>query len=187
MWVETSPSEDPTVGARPWLRVLAFVLPAVLLVGLLTIAIVRKGSSPELGDTAPGFTAPLLMESGELSLDDLRGMPVVLNFWASWCGPCEDEAPLFADAARRFEDEILFVGVDVRDARSDAIAFVEEHDLHYLHVRDEGSKIYADYGLTGQPETFFISSDGEIVEHVAGPVFADDLERLLVRLGASNG
>lgn len=175
------------MGARPWLRVLAFVLPAVLLVGLLTMAVARKGGSLERGDSAPEFTAPLLMEDGELSLDDLRGTPVVLNFWASWCGPCEDEAPLFADAARRFEDEIHFVGVDIRDARSDAIAFVEKHDLRYLHVRDEDSKIYSDYGLTGQPETFFISSDGEIVEHVAGPVFADDLERLLALLGASDG
>lgn len=185
--VETSPSEDRTRGARRWLRTLAFVAPAVLLIGLLTVAVVKKGDAPKPGDQAPDFTAPLLMSDGELSLEELRGTPVVLNFWASWCGPCKDEAPLLSEASQRLQGEVAFVGVDVRDARSDAIAFAREYDMDYPHVRDEDSKIYSDYGLTGQPETFFISADGEIVEHVAGPIFADDLEFLLARLTASDG
>lgn len=93
--------------------------------------------------------------------------------------PCKDEAPLLRAASARFGDQVAFVGVDVRDAASDARAFIERYKIDYPSVRDEGLAIYSDYGLTGQPETFFIDADGNIVEHVPGPLFPDDLDRLI--------
>jgi cytochrome c biogenesis protein CcmG, thiol:disulfide interchange protein DsbE len=109
--------------------------------------------------------------SGSFALEDVRGRPVLLNFWASWCAPCVEEAPVLRRAHDLYGDEVSFVGVDVKDAQTDARAFARRHGLDYTHVRDTGA-IYADYGLTGQPESFLIDSDGVVVEHVTGP-FAD--------------
>jgi cytochrome c biogenesis protein CcmG, thiol:disulfide interchange protein DsbE len=106
------------------------------------------------------------------------GSPVLLNFWASWCVPCRDEAALFRRAARQYRGRVEFVGVDIKDSHSDAIAFARRHGLGYTLVTDRG-EIAPRYGLTGQPETFFIDSSGVVVEHVAGPVFQDDLYTLL--------
>ena len=158
---------------------LLILAPAVAFLIVLGIGTYKRTDVPVAGDKVPNFTAPLLVGEGELTLRDLEGKPVVLNFWASWCAPCEDEAPLFKEAYDRFGDRITFLGVDIRDARSDALEFVEEHDLEFASVRDEGMRVYADYGLTGQPETFFIDADGILVEHVAGPVDEESLFRAL--------
>jgi cytochrome c biogenesis protein CcmG/thiol:disulfide interchange protein DsbE len=82
---------------------------------------------------------------------------------------------------------VSFVGVNIKDARDDAVAFDDEHELEYPDIRDERGQIFRDYGLTGQPETFFIDADGMIVEHVNGPVFADSLDLLLQELVAADG
>ena len=183
---------EATAGAhatrsRPWLRAVLLLLPALLFIALLTRGVGETGAPPEVGDPAPEFNAPLLKGEGTLSLSDLRGKPAVLNFWASWCAPCEDEAPLLRRAERAYGDRVAIVGVDIKDARSDALAFVEKYRLNYPHVRDEGSEMYHAYGLTGQPETFFIDQRGEIVEHVAGPVSDKNFFQLLDVLVSRDG
>jgi cytochrome c biogenesis protein CcmG/thiol:disulfide interchange protein DsbE len=160
-------------------RKIWLLLPAVAFIGLLVWAVIEKGDAPVPGDAAPSFAAPLLAGDGRLVLDELRGAPVVMNFWASWCEPCEDEAPFLSSAAREYEGRIQFVGINIKDAHDDAVDFVKTHDLDYPHVRDEDLAIYDDYGLTGQPETFFIDRDGIIVEHVPGPLAEDDMYRIL--------
>lgn len=160
-------------------KALLILVPAVAFLAFLGLGTYRSGATPEPGEPVPDFSAPLLVGEGSLSLADLEGKPAVINFWASWCGPCEDEAPLLRRAFETFGDDIQFVGVDIKDARSDALAFVEEHGLDYPSVRDEGQVIYRDYGLTGQPETFFIDADGVLVEHVAGPLEAARLGELI--------
>ena len=155
------------------------LIPAIAFLALIGAAAVRRTNLPEPGGQAPGFTAPLLAGGGSLGLADLRGRPVMLNFWASWCVPCKDEAPLLRRAFRAYGDRVAFVGVDVKDSRSDAIDFARRTGLSYPHVRNEGGKIYAEYGLTGQPETFFIDADGAIVEHVNGPMDEGALTQLL--------
>jgi cytochrome c biogenesis protein CcmG/thiol:disulfide interchange protein DsbE len=110
-----------------------------------------------------------------LSLDELRGMPVVLNFWASWCGPCEDEAPLLAAAAIEHED-VAVVGIDVKDLTDDARVFLRENRIPYASVRDGDSSIYDSYGLTGVPETYFVDARGRAVAHVPGPVDGASLD-----------
>ena len=167
---------------RLWL-----IVPGVAFVALLTVAVMRQGGELKVGDAAPAFSAPALSGEGSSSLSDLKGKPVVLNFWASWCEPCKDEAELFKEAAERYQGRAHFVGINIRDARSDALAFVEDYELDYLQLRDEALAVYDDYGLTGQPETFFIDHDGKLIEHVAGPVEADTLYSvmdLLVARGA---
>jgi cytochrome c biogenesis protein CcmG, thiol:disulfide interchange protein DsbE len=170
------------VTARRWLRLAAVLVPAIGLVALLGFGLRASTGPPAPGDAAPAFSAPRLDGNGTLALADLRGRPVVLNFWASWCEPCLDEAAMFEKANRDFGDRVAFVGVDVRDDREDALKFVSQYGLDYPHVRDEDLSIYEDYGLTGQPETFFIDSGGTIVAHVNGPLFEGDLFALLDEL-----
>ncbi len=169
-------------GARRWLRwSWAPVLVLALLV-LLVMGVLRSPGHPGRGSAAPAFTAPRLDGRGTLSLDAFRGRPVVLNFWASWCGPCKSEAPLLEGAYRRYRGRVAFVGVDVNDARSDARAFVRRHGITYPNVFDADGSIYRDYGLTGQPETFFIAPDGRIAAHVPGALYRGLLEHELQRL-----
>ncbi|MGH2820327.1 MAG: TlpA family protein disulfide reductase [Actinomycetota bacterium] len=175
---------DRSADARPgpprrWIRAALLLVPAALFIALLARGVGETGGPPQPGEPAPAFEAPLLAGPGTLSLSELRGRPVVLNFWASWCVPCEEEAPVLRRAARVYGDRLAIVGVNIKDARSDALAFAREHDLDYQHVRDEGSEIYGDYGLTGQPETFFIDQRGEIVEHVPGTTTEENFFQLL--------
>ncbi len=158
----------------------AWVVPAAAFLALLGIATAGQGEGLEPGDSVPSLRAQLLAEEGTLALEDLRGQPVLLNFWASWCVPCEDEAEILEGAHAEYGDEIAFVGVNIKDARSDALAFVDRYDVSYIQVRDESLEWYEEFGLTGQPETFLIDGDGEVVEHVTGEfVRSDDLFRLL--------
>ena len=167
------------VRRRTWVRPVLILLPCVAFLGLLVFALVTKGTAPVAGDEAPAFEGPLLSGEGTLALDDLEGRPIFVNFWWSGCKPCKDEAPDLERAYDIYGDEIAFVGINVHDARTDALAFAESYNLDYPHVRDEGLEIYRRYGLTGQPESFFIDRDGEIVEHVAGPLDGEGLGRLL--------
>lgn len=168
---------------RRWTRLVWVLVPAILFVGLLGAALVKKSSTPRPGDQAPAFEAELL-GGGTLASEQLRGKPVVMNFWASWCVPCEDEAPLFKEAHERYGDDIAFLGVNIKDGEADAKEFDERWGLEYPDIRDEDNRIFTDYGLTGQPETFFIDANGVIVEHVNGPVSAETLEFLLAELAA---
>ena len=168
-------------------RLALFLLPAVAFLGLLGLGLVRRAEPPEPGDRAPAFEAPLLGEEGTFSLEDVRGKPVLINFWASWCAPCEDEAPHLARAHELYGDRVQFVGVDIKDSATDAVAFARRHGLAYTLVRDTGA-VYNAYGLTGQPETFLVDARGIVVEHVPGPFFdRQDLFSLLDVLVARDG
>ncbi|HWH05578.1 MAG TPA: TlpA disulfide reductase family protein [Gaiellaceae bacterium] len=133
----------------------------------------RDGRMPD----APVFRLAQLAEEGELSLDDLRGKAVVLNFWASWCGPCKEETPLLERTWQRWQDrDVVFVGVNVKDFRGDALAFLAEYGVTYPNVYDGKGWTIGRYGVTGFPETYFLDARGRVVYRVAGPVDEDDLE-----------
>jgi cytochrome c biogenesis protein CcmG/thiol:disulfide interchange protein DsbE len=187
-------------GRRP--LVLALQASAVALVaGLLALlvwrVVVRNDATGFVSDiadgkrpAAPAFALNVIWDEtqywprslrpaladGELSLAELRGHPVVLNFWASWCGPCRDEAPVFAASARAHAGLVVFVGVDVQDFTSDARGFLRKYTVPYVAVRDGGGSVYADYGLTGVPETYYLDARGRAVAHSPGAVDRGDLE-----------
>lgn len=163
---------------------LLWLIPALAFVALLVLGLVLKGDPPAVGEPAPSFEGELLDGSGTFSSADLEGHPTIVNFWASWCIPCRDEAPMLSAAAERYGDRINFLGVNIRDGLDDARAFADQRGLDYTHVRDPDQSIYDDFGLTGQPETFFLDDEGVVVEHVPGPLTEDRLFTLLDSLAA---
>jgi cytochrome c biogenesis protein CcmG/thiol:disulfide interchange protein DsbE len=173
-----------SVHRRRLLYLVALLTPVAAFLALLTFGAVGEAGAPRVGDKAPEIKEPRLSGDGAVSLSSLRGDPVVVNFWASWCVPCKDEAPLLARAARAYEGKINFLGVNVHDSGPAARRFVAHHHLGYEQVRDEDGSAAAAYGLTGQPETFFLDASGRIVEHVPGEIDPPRLAALLRTLAA---
>jgi cytochrome c biogenesis protein CcmG, thiol:disulfide interchange protein DsbE len=119
-----------------------------------------KGKSP----TAPPFHLDRLDQPGKVSLAAYRGKPVIVNFWASYCVPCKEEAPLLEAVWQRYRKQGLVVlGVDVQDVRSDARRFAERNQMTYPLAYDGPGDTVSDYGITGVPETFFVARNGRLV------------------------
>lgn len=180
---------------RPAVPALVIVV-AALLVGLLTYGIVAGGNDTTLDDAisrgetpaAPqaGLRLPLNDGTGERSLRDERGKIVVLNFWASWCEPCKDEAPVLEKVHQRLakSGKGMVLGALFDDAIADAREFEEEFGLTYPSVRDVDSELYSGFGGTGVPETFVLNAKGEITAISRGQVSEEFLDTALKKLGA---
>ena len=100
----------------------------------------------------------------------MRGVPIVLNIWASWCDPCRQEAPLLERTWRTDGRPrgTLFLGLDQQDATSDATTFMRQYAVDYPNLHDAGNDVPRNYGATGIPETYFIDARGDVVDHVIG-------------------
>jgi cytochrome c biogenesis protein CcmG, thiol:disulfide interchange protein DsbE len=151
-------------------QALAVGLVALLLALLIWKVAHGSGKKAAPGKPAPDFTLSRIDGRGKLQLASLRGKVVVLNFWASWCYPCKEEAPALAAAAKRWPDRVVVLGVDVNDFAGDARRFARKYGLDYPLVHDNHNVTSPSYGLTGLPETFFIDRRGRVVVHVPGQV-----------------
>lgn len=125
--------------------------------------------SPLLAKPATPFSVTLF-DGNKMSLEDLRGKAVFLNFWASWCTPCRDEARDLEAAWQKVKDKnMVFLGVAVQDSDQASRDFLKEFNITYPNGRDESGKIAVDYGTWGIPESFFIDTQGRITyKHVGG-------------------
>ena len=147
-------------------------------VGLLVFGLVSKGSSGvAIGEAAPASPLPRLDGEGNGSLADYRGRWVLVNFWASWCLPCREEAP----ALERFQREhggpdFTVLGIDSRDLTADGRAFVRRYGLTYPQLRDGDGDEAAEYGTTGVPENFLVDPAGRVRLLFAGPLSEEYLE-----------
>ena len=171
-------------------------LPVIaLFLGLLTYGLLTKAPNTRIDDTlasgragpAPEFELAVL-QRGELgprleqalgpaladrriAMRELRGQQVVLNFWASWCVPCKEEAPLLERSWLKARGRgVVFLGLNMQDVTSDARSFIRRYRNTYLNVRDPSNRVARKWGLTGIPETFFITAHGRVVGHVIGVV-----------------
>ena len=169
---------------RPILAVL-LVIAVVALVALLTVSVGRPAGpvdTPIVGRPAPAFDLETL-DGGRLSLADLRGSAVVLNFWASWCIPCREEAPLLTAAAADYGSKGLrVVGVVYQDSSESARDFMGRYGQTYPGLLDPDGRTAIDYGVFGIPETFFIDASGIVRARQVGAVTVDDLRRQIQKV-----
>ena len=113
----------------------------------------------------------------------MHGRPEVINLWASWCGPCRRELPLLEQAHRTVGDRVLFLGVDVRDSRSRALAFLGDHGVSYPQVYDEAGAVARAFRFAGVPDTVVVDARGHVVYRHAGELDRATLEAALAKLG----
>lgn len=162
-----------------WLRVIA----VLAIVGLFAYFVLRP--APEPTQKVPSFELELLSGEGNFSSDDLAGRPAVINFWASWCGPCLDEMPLFEATWQRYKDRgVIFLGVDVQDSPEKAAGFVKRLGITYPIVVDPDQELFKKLGGgVGLPQTIFVRPDGTILDGPSGgaigTVEAPELEAAL--------
>jgi len=161
---------------KGWLTWAGLLVPVLILLGLFAAGTARHQQTLRIGEAlargerpeAPAVTLPALT-GPPVALAGLRGHPVVLNFWASWCVPCREEAPLLEQVWQTYHGRGLIVlGVDTQDLEAPARAFLERYAITYPNGRDPDGRVSRVFGTTGVPETFFISADGRIVGRFPG-------------------
>lgn len=153
-------------------RLVLVLIPAVAFIGLLAYGLIQSAPSKVTpGSEVPAFELPALAGDGTISSEELRGSPVVVNFWASWCVPCQQEAELLERVFREYEDDgVVFLGVNIKDSDVAAMQFVDEYGISYPVVRDVSEELSRTLGVSGIPETFFIDARGRFVGTASGSV-----------------
>jgi cytochrome c biogenesis protein CcmG/thiol:disulfide interchange protein DsbE len=177
------------------------LLAVLMFLALLVYGLTTQGSSGRVDESlakgeaplAPEFNLPVLdpgalpaelerrlrepLAGGQLGLSDLSRTPFVLNFWASWCPPCREEAPILEAGWQRHQRQgVLYLGLNMQDLTGDARAFLDEFGLTYPQIREPEDTVAKSYGATGLPETYFVSGEGRIVAHVVGAVSPEQLD-----------
>jgi cytochrome c biogenesis protein CcmG/thiol:disulfide interchange protein DsbE len=140
--------------------------------------------SPLIGKPAPLFSLPSAGEGKRVSLESLRGRPVVVNFWATWCVPCLEEHPVLLRAARRLGEQVAFLGVVYQDQPAAVASFLAERGSAYPSLLDEGGRAAIAYGVYGVPETYFLDARGVITDKRVGPLDERLLQGYLERARA---
>ena len=168
---------------RWWAAVIAVVLTATAVAMLVDPSLVRTAASSTATETsigasglttfgggpAPEFSLPDLVDpSRTVSIAGLRGRPVLVNFWASWCVPCRKEMPVLEAAYRRLRGRVVFLGVDTNDTRGAALSFLRQMGVTYPSVYDPHGTAATAYGLFGLPTTVFVAPSGRMLERHVG-------------------
>lgn len=168
--------QGAATGRRVPVGMLLWFVPVIGLLLVIGIQTIRKQQPESItaglarGErpAAPAFSLPRF-DGGTLTLASLRGKYVLVNFWASWCVPCRDEAPLLERAWRQYRDRgLVVVGVNIQDLEPEARKFIAQFKVSYPNVRDRDGRVSRAYGTTGVPETFFIDRDGRVVRKFPG-------------------
>lgn len=150
--------------------VIAFiVLAALMTLVFLGLRNAQRGRIAK-GDTVRDFSLSTF-DGQQINYADLQGKVVVLNFWASWCKPCEQEAVDLETAWRQYQPggEVVFLGVDYVDTEPDALEYLEKFEITYPNGPDLGTRISQQFGVRAVPETFFIDKNGNLADFQVGP------------------
>ena len=136
-----------------------------------------------VGQPAPAFSLPLRGGSAPLGLDKLRGQVVMVNFWASWCGPCRQETPLLARYYRSAHGTVNMLGIDSNDSQAAAVTFTRQAGVSYPLAYDPVAKAAGAFGVAELPQTFFLDARHQIVDRVFGGVTATELAKGVALMG----
>ncbi|HEY8394415.1 MAG TPA: TlpA disulfide reductase family protein, partial [Thermaerobacter sp.] len=171
------PAAPAPAGRRRWLA-----LAAVLVLGVAFALGVRSmqqvvASRPQPGRPAPDFTLPQL-DGPAVRLAGLRGRVVAVNFWASWCEPCREEAPALQAFYERYGDRLAFYGINVAEPVDTVRDFIAEFGLTYPVLLDRDRAVSRRYGVVAFPETWWIDPEGIARVHWVGPMTFEDMQRL---------
>jgi cytochrome c biogenesis protein CcmG, thiol:disulfide interchange protein DsbE len=157
-------------------RVIGLGIVLLAVGGLVVAEIATSGDNS--GRPAPQLPTQVL-SGHRVTLASLHGKPAVINFWASWCGPCKKEAPELERLAQGLHGTASLVGVDWNDSTANARSFVSENHWSYPVLRDGAGEVGNAYGLTGLPTTFVLNPQGDIVETLRGPQTTESLQAAL--------
>ncbi|MCC7449463.1 MAG: TlpA family protein disulfide reductase [Anaerolineae bacterium] len=160
---------------------LLFVGVFVVIAAFFGIALIRQNQTQPTEGGAPEFTLTTF-DNQTLKLSDLRGKVVMINFWASWCGPCRYEAPELEKAWQQYKDRgVVFLGIAYTDTERNAKAYLKDYGVTYTNGLDFGTKISEKYRIQGVPETFIIDRKGNVSEFIMQPVDQAKLSAMLDR------
>ena len=180
----------PVSLSRKTLGIALLSLGIAAFIGLMAYGLARRAPVTGLsgitrvGKPAPEFALPLF-DGGEFVPSRHTGSAVVVNFWASWCPPCREEAPLLERAWRSYRNsDVQFVGVQTQDAEEDGRAYLKEFGVTYPSGMDAGGRITVDYGVIGLPVTFLINRDGVVERRWVGAIGEEQLTSWLEELTA---
>ena len=175
---DSAPIKRPS-HRRAWLVAIGVIGSGVLLASL-AVGVVRdppQPPSPLLGQPAPDVRLTAL-DGSVVELAGLRGRPVIINFWASWCPPCREEAPLLRRVQEEYRDRGLVVlGVVFEDSAENARTFMRQYDQRYPGLLDPDGRTAVDYGVFGIPETYFVGRDGIVTYKQSGAISWEILSR----------
>lgn len=158
-----------------WALLLAILVP-------VAVQLVRVRQGPVSTGVAPDF-ALTTFDGEQVTLSELNGRVVVINFWASWCGPCEEEAEDLELTWRAYRDQgVMFIGVDYVDTEPEALAYLQKWDVTYPNGPDLRTEISQAYRIRGVPETFIVDKSGNMVEVIIGPITQAQLTTIINRL-----
>jgi len=160
----------------------AAVLFVVGLIALLGWGVVRAANGPRNSGMAPDFTLTGF-DGRTVTLSQFRGQVVIINFWASWCPPCREEAAYLERTWRKYEGKgVVFIGVDWVDTEKEALAYIKEFDITYLNGPDLGTRIAQAYRIQGVPETFYVDKTGRLRGVKIGPLYPPELDNKIDEL-----
>lgn len=186
---ESAPLQAPVRKQRSRRRVFIFCLASLVNIGLLAFILTQlltpasptAPADPLVGHAAPAFTLTLLHPAGgqsTLSLADLKGKPVVLNFWASWCAPCKEEMPLLEQTWKQMQargKDVVFLGVDFQESSGDAASFLQAHAISYQIGLDTDGAVALKYDITALPQTVFINRQDVVASRIPGELTSKTL------------
>jgi cytochrome c biogenesis protein CcmG, thiol:disulfide interchange protein DsbE len=165
---ETVTQGQASKGVSGWITLGAVLFFGAVLIYALGPQIVAPPAVS--GGMAPDFKVPRYA-GGEMSLAGLRGSVVVVNFWASWCGPCREEAPTLEQLWQEYQGRgVQFIGVDIQDTPEGAKGFIDAFHITYPNGPDPNNTIGRAYRITGVPETYLVGKDGRLAKQFIGPV-----------------
>lgn len=156
------------------------MVPAAVALAALGYGLFTAQPGARAGGPAPQFSLEDLRRPGtSVALGSLRGRPVVLNFWASWCDPCRDEAAELGRVSDAHGDAVAFVGINILDGRDEALRYLDQFKIGYTNLRDPSGRVPKLFGVTGVPESVFITRDGRIAGKFVGAFTGGGLDGLV--------